>query len=246
MRYGAPPARRPTPGHTGRRHAALGLLLALMAVPLLLAGMPGHAWAQACPGQDRPVEVTLETRFDPARVNHSLSIERINALFRRTQGDATVRGHERAVGLTQTRSEFHFETRTELFQRADGRFCVYLRRVEATLAQVDTTIYVAREYPRGGCNYRVIYEHEKIHVGVYYFTHRDYAARLERLLGSLVRNVNPRVVASQEEARRIHAGMIESGVASLLDSMEAERARKNAALDSPGNYARERAKCPTW
>ncbi len=238
------PQQRPT-GSAVRRSGRFVLAGALLGL-CVLALAPPPVWAQACPGRDRPVQVTLETRFDPARVNHSLPIERINALYRQTEGDATVRGGERAVGLTRTRSEFRFQTRTEMFQRADGRYCVYLRKVEASLSQVDTTIYVAREYPRDSCNYKVIYEHEKIHVGVYFFTQQDYADRLRTLLGRLVRGVNPRIVANREQARTIHAGAIEGGVAGLLDAMEAERKRKNAALDSPENYARERAKCPAW
>lgn len=234
------------PRFRSARGRAGGSLLALAALLWGLAGFTPQAGAQSCPGRDRPVEVTLDAPFEPARVNHSLPIERIDALFRQTNGDATVRGAERAVGLTRTSSEFRFETRTEAFQRADGRFCVYLRRLDARLAQVDTTIYVAREYPRDSCNYSVIYEHEKIHVGIYYFTHQDYAERLQALLRRLVQGVNPRIVNTRAEARRAHAQAIEAGVAGLLDAMEAERKRKNAALDSPQNYARERAKCPSW
>jgi hypothetical protein len=209
-----------------------------------LSGVP--AMAASCPGRDRPVEVTLDTRFDPARVNHSLSRDRIQAMFTQTNGPASIQGNSQAVGLTRTRSEFRFRTRTELYTLGNGQVCVYLRGVEAELNQVDTVIYVAREYPRGGCNYNVIYEHEKIHVGVYYFTQETYAERLRRRITELTQRVNPRVTRTQDAARTLHAQIIEAGVADLLAGLEAERSRQNAALDTPENYARERAKCPTW
>lgn len=223
--------------------ARLLVAMGLVAVGLVSAR---PAVATACPGQDRPVSVTLETRFEPARVNHSLSRDRIHAMFTQSDGPASIQGNSHAVGLTRTRSEFRFRTSTELYTLRDGRVCAYLRGVEAELNQVDTVIYVAREYPRGGCNYNVIYEHEKIHVGVYYFTQKRYAERLRQRLTTLSRDVNPRVAATQEGARTVHAEMIEAGVADLLAEMEAERIRKNGALDTPENYARERAKCRTW
>lgn len=236
------------PPFHSRRHggapAGAGLAALVLVVVAGLSGAP--ALAASCPGQDRPVEVTLETRFDPARVNHSLSRDRIQAMFTQTNGPASIQGNSQAVGLTRTRSEFRFRTRTEMYTLGNGQVCVYLRGVEGELNQLETVIYVAREYPRGGCNYNVIYEHEKIHVGVYFFTQKTYAERLRRRITELTRRVNPRVARTQEAGRTLHAQIIEAGVADLLAGLEAERNRQNAALDSPGNYARERAKCPTW
>ncbi|WP_299438981.1 hypothetical protein [uncultured Rhodospira sp.] len=231
-------ARRHRPGKRFVCALVLGLSVAVLAVR--------PAQAIPCPGEDAPVRVELTTRFDTARVDHSRGRDAINAMFAEQRGKATIPQNGGAVGLTVTRSGFSFSTRTEIFRRRDGALCVYLRGVEAAMNQVDTVVYIAREYPKGSCNYRAIYEHEKMHVGVYYFTQKDYAPRVERELERLVRYVNPRVVRNRAEAREVHVEMINEGVAHVLEDMEAERRRRNAALDTPENYARERAKCPSW
>ncbi|MBB4285211.1 hypothetical protein [Roseospira goensis] len=230
-----------------RRAAPLGALLLGLALlpPALVPATP--AAAARCPGEDRPVQVRLDTRFDTARLDHTRGRDTINRLHQKTlEGEATIPTHGSAVGLTTTRSEFRFNTRTQYYRRSDGRYCVYLRAVEAELNQVDTMVYVSREFPKGSCNYNVTYQHEKKHVGIYYFTQKDYAPRIRAALARLVRNVNPRIVRSPADARTVHAAEINAGIAPLLAEMEAERKRRNALLDTPENYAAERAKCPTW
>lgn len=215
-----------------------------MAITLLLAAT--EAEAASCPVSDRPISVNLTTRFDTARVDHTKRREEIDRLFRETHGRATIPMDGGAVGLTVTRSEFRFNAQTQISPQRDGTYCVYLRSVDAQMNQVNTVVYINRDYPKGSCNYRVTYEHEKMHVGVYYFTQKDYAPRVRHALERLVRGVNPRIARSLEAARSLHAQAINAGIADLLAELEAERKRRNAALDTPDNYARERAKCPTW
>ncbi|SDE86547.1 hypothetical protein [Rhodospira trueperi] len=200
----------------------------------------------SCPGRDAPVQITLNTRFDPARLDHTRSRAQIHTMFQDSQSQPTMPVGGGAVGLTVTNAAFGFRTRIELFHRRDGMVCVYLRSVEAHMNQVDTVVYVAREYPKGSCNYDNIYEHEKMHVGVYYFTQRDYAPRVRERLQRLVRGINPQVVRTEAAAREVHTEILNRGVADLLADMEAERKRRNSALDTPENYRREQAKCPSW
>jgi hypothetical protein len=85
-----------------------------------------------------------------------------------------------------------------------------------------------------------------MHVGVYYFTQRDYAPRVRERLQRLVRSINPQVVRTEAAAREVHTEIINRGIADVLADMEAERKRRNGALDTPENYRREQAKCPRW
>jgi len=204
--------------------------------------------ATGCPGQDSAVIVRFESRFDTARVDHTREKRAIHRLFVQTNGAATrSHGHSgTAVGLTRTQSEFSFNTSTQLYRRSDGMYCVYLREVEAHLNQTNTVVYVSREFPKDSCAYTVTYAHEKKHVGIYYFTQKDFAPRIEATLRRLVANVNPRVVRSREAARGVHVALINDGLAGILAELEAERTRRNAALDSEDNYAREQAKCSSW
>lgn len=224
-----------------RAPAALALI-----VPLLLA-LGATAFAQSCPRDDRPVQVHLETRFDTARVDHTKSRNTINQMHLKSlAGQATIPSHGTAVGLTVTRSEFHYSTEVQFQRRRDGLYCVYLRSVDMQLNQVGTIVYISREFRKNSCNYNVTYEHEKKHVGIYYFTQKEYAPRFRETLARLVHGVNPQVVRTPAEARAIHATAIEVGLTPLLEEMEAERERRNGLLDTPQNYAAERAKCPTW
>ncbi|MBB4264730.1 hypothetical protein [Roseospira visakhapatnamensis] len=216
------------------------LLLAL----LMAAATPAHA--ASCPGADREVALTFRSVFDRARLDHTKPAATIDAMFTRMRKDASIARRGSAVGLTVTQSEFRFSTQIQYYKRSDGRFCVYLRSVDAHLNLRDTVIYVAREYPRGSCNFDVIYEHEKQHMRIHYRVLKAYAPRVKRTLQALIQHLNPRVVRTLDEARNEHAEVINNGVADLIESMESDRMRFNAALDTPENYARERDKCPSW
>ncbi|MQX35167.1 hypothetical protein [Roseospira navarrensis] len=228
------------------RLLGLGLLMmGLMVVGLL----PAPAVAASCPGERRPVTVEFSTRFDTASLDHTRRKEYIHGLFikqnalnRRPHGGA----QEMAVGLTATQSQFGFNTNVQVYRREGGGYCAYLRSVESYLNQIDTKVYVSRDFPRHSCAYEVTYAHEKKHVGIYYFTQKDFAPRIEARLRDLVSNTAPRVVGSVEEARRVHAREINAGMQPILDALEAERTRRNGMLDTPENYAREQAKCDNW
>ncbi|KAA5607482.1 hypothetical protein F1188_01580 [Roseospira marina] len=213
-----------------------------------LLGTATAAAAPTCPGHPQPVEVRFHARFDAARLDHTRGRHTINQMFLKSHGTATPPhgGLGTAVGLTATRSEFRFNTRTQMYRHANGGYCVYLRSVEAHLNQIDTVVYVAREFPKNSCAYDVTYAHEKKHVGIYYFTHKEFAARIETALRRLVLDVNPRLASSREAARTVHATMIEQGLADLLADLDRERTERNAMLDSDESYAREQAKCPSW
>jgi len=235
--------RAPAPKH----RLALTLIGLLAFAPLSVA--PSSApLAAGCQGQDRAVVVNFKSRFDTAEVDHTQGKRAIQRMFVRTNGEATrSHGHSSmAVGLTRTQSEFSFKTSTQIYRRGDGMYCVYLRTVEAHLNQIDTVVYVSRDFPKDSCAYNVTYAHEKKHVGIYYFTQKDFAPRIEAALRRLVANANPRVVRSHEAARGVHSALINDGLAGILAELEAERARRNAVLDSEENYAREQAKCSSW
>lgn len=210
---------------------------------LLLA--PG-ALAAGCPVQDQPVEVRFNTAFETARVDHTRSKAEIQAMYRESHGRATIPSGSEAVGLTVTHSEFRFNANTQLYRRNDGLYCVYLRTIDARLNQNDTVVYIAREFPKDSCPYTVTYHHEKQHVAVYYYTHKDFAPRIEAELRRRAAAARPRLVRSREAGRTLHAEELQAAMSDLLADMEDERRARNAALDTPENYERERAKCPTW
>jgi len=221
--------------------AGLGAILLLM-----ILGVATPADAASCHREDAPVELTFRSVFDRARLDHTKSAATINAMFERSQQDASIARKGGAVGLTTSQSEFRFSTQVRYYRRSDGLYCVHLKSVDAHLNQRNTTIYVAREFARGSCNFDVVYEHEKQHMRIHYRTLQEYAPRVKRALQRLVQRLDPRVVRTVAEVRNAYVDTINDGVEPLLEAMEEENRRRNQALDTPENYARESAKCPTW
>jgi len=227
--------------------AMAAVALGLLAGDVLATAITAQAFAaESCPGRRAPVDVTFQSDFQRVRLDHTKSAAAIHGLFLKSQKDASVTKGGRAVGLTTSRTEFRVETQTETYRRTDGRYCVYLRSVTAHLDQRDTVIYVAREFPRGSCNFNVIYAHEQQHMRIHYRVLQEYAPKVKRALSVVVERINLLVVRSLGEARSAHVDGINDGVTFLLDAMEKERAARNAALDTAENYANEQAKCPTW
>lgn len=78
--------------------------------------------------------------------------------------DDSVQSHVGGLMSGELRTTSNMNLMTETYQ-GFGATCLMINKITVKI-NVNPTIYIAREYPRGSCMYNSIFEHEKKHVQV--------------------------------------------------------------------------------
>lgn len=151
------------------------------------------------------------------------------------------------TGLTRTSANLELRVQGWRVDLGGGRRCVGLARADAIWKITEIRVDIAREYPPGGCQYRVIRDHENEHVAISRDAFRRWTPQAERVLRAAAERIAPRVTASDPDA--VTGEFKLALIAALKPTFEAysrELQARNAAIDTPGNYRRVNGLCPSW
>lgn len=211
-------------------------LAALFAAPAIAAECPPKGMASG------PVEVRLDTAIAEPAWRNDRSRRQLSELAGQDSG---LKGFQHS-GLTQSRTELRMTPSYRVVSYPNGRICVMLTGVQAVWRVTDLTVDIAREYPPGTCQHRVVHEHESEHVTIARAVYRAWVPKVEARLKEAARGIEPALVRDSEaEAQRMTARLMKS-VQSELDAYQADLKARQAVIDTPGNYRAESAKCPSW
>ena len=106
---------------------------------------------------------------------------------------------------------------------------------------------IASEYPPGGCNYRIIREHEGLHVAFAHDTFREWAPRIEQALREAAERIAPQVTATDPaRVSREIEGRLKAALQPAFDGFRADLSARNAGIDTAENYRKTLALCPRW
>ncbi len=150
------------------------------------------------------------------------------------------------LGLTMSRYALSATTRNEHRKTGDGRVCAWIVRVDAVLSIPAMTVYVAREYAPGSCQYRAVMAHEQEHVRITGSLVPAFAPELEAELKARLQAAMPVVadgfIAAETEVNR----RLERIMAELIERLEARREGANALIDTEESYRRTADQCAGW
>jgi len=129
---------------------------------------------------------------------------------------------------------------------ARGKFCGQLTKVTARIGYEELTVYVARKYRPGSCNYRSILDHENQHVAVFRDTMTKYAARVEHRLNRTAGRMKPVLASTANQAAKLLQNKLQRELKPLFREMDREMDHRNGKLDTAKNYRQEQARCSNW
>ncbi|CUW40358.1 protein of unknown function [Magnetospirillum sp. XM-1] len=187
--------------------------------------------------------VTFSTWMAEPVYSGEESRARITALSGKTRAES----NEFTTGLTRTTTNLELRVQGWQIDLGQGRRCMGLARVEAVWKITEIKVDVAREYPPGGCQYRVIRTHEDEHVAISRDTFRHWTPQAESVLRNAAARINPRISTASADA--VTAEFKDQLTAAMRPTFEAfanELRVRNAAIDTPGNYRRVNGQCPSW
>jgi hypothetical protein len=213
----------------------IGVLLASAAaiVPQARAG-------QLCPGAPTErYQVNVRTQVPPPKINHSLN----RAQFGLMVGHLT----DDILGMMTDAFKIEYAANYAVEPYGDA-YCFWVKDIDVLLRYETPDVYIAREYRRGSCNYKVTLEHEMQHVKVA----RDYMGRfVTKMRSTLTSLLIPKpksavVIESPAKAKREAEQLLQRLIYSVYEQLQIEMGKAQAKVDSPREYKRLGRKCKNW
>lgn len=203
---------------------------------------PDAAVAASCP--TTPVS-TLSVVVDIVDYvyDHSRSVAELGNIER---GSATTSGHDvkRMLGLTRQGFDITIDTAKAMtVPRSDGGLCVGFTD-GAIRMRLTTEIYLVRELPEGSCLYNEILNHEQRHANVGKRLFSDLGGHIEAALAGALKSRPFVPVASREVVAREALRMLQEIVAPYYKDFQSTYRKRQAIIDTSGEYARVAAACP--
>lgn len=203
---------------------------------LLAILLAGHCRADACDQLPKP-SVTIQRLDERLVVNTQYGYKTLNHL-----GGALVHPGTQVLGLTRGNAVAQLATNTPMLVDRSGRWECASPQLTLTIGFKPMTIYVANEFPEGGCAYREIYQHELRHVKTY----QTHLANIEK---ELLDTLNRRFATGSPW--RGPVGQLRGRLQRELDErwlpyIQREIGRSDEAqalIDTPEEYARVANAC---
>ena len=226
------------------RSAAV-ILVAVAAGAGGLSG-PGPATAAvACPKAEILPRVSFKTLAGRVTYDTGKSREQLARLQGRKGAQSRKRGWN-PIGLTLTELQFRMDISINTLSRKANRHCATVAGIKAELGYDEITIYIAKRYPRGSCQYLSVLEHENEHLAIFRDTLARYGPKVERRLVQAASRLKPLTGRSPNQAAAKIQKALQRKIEPLFKEMNKVMDRENDRIDTAENYHREQARCSKW
>jgi hypothetical protein len=218
---------------------AIRICLFRCLLSLLAAAVSDDACARGfraeCEARLESTSVSATPESTPYITSSALSIGEL------TIKDPPRQAHERTLGLTVAHyvSTINFE-QNGLRGANPGEYCMR-PHFSVKLSYSPIEVYVGREIPRGSCAYAEVVHHEEKHVAAYVRQLREAAAAVERAMRAYYGNVIFYGDADQLATQLTY--QVKQHWLPLAEQQLSAVEEVQQAIDSPQEYARNRAAC---
>lgn len=213
----------------------------------LTAGLaaPAEALAAArCPAAEALPRVSLETH--PGKVIYNTLKNRRQLQRLQGQTGASSRRGWRPIGLTLTELEFRMNISVNTMARKGRGHCATVAGVKSSLGYDKITIYIAKRYPKGSCQYLSVLAHENEHLAIFRDTLAVYGPRVERRLTAAASAMKPVLAPTPARAAAKIQKALQREMEPLFKEMNRRLDIENDRIDTPLKYHGEQARCSTW
>lgn len=231
----------------------MGFFSRLFLVLVLLTVLPDLAQAAGCyQVKPAPTKINVSVELPEPFYNLKQDIKTVNK-NRAEINDAWIakNGMHKVwkssdmvlLGYAEGEMALYYTARLDI-QKYDSYgvyYCLYIKDIDISM-MFRTRIVIPNNFKNGGCRFNLVHEHELRH----YQTNRDVAQKftdqLRRDLPVMVRemeNRQPYIEGKhvKKVAENLKASLQDSVKAYIIDSMQAELARRNGQIDTPEEYA---------
>lgn len=170
--------------------------------------------------------VQVELSQPPRRSSDALSL----AELRRAASAAGFSGP--VVGAYQQTIAYHADIDATAQDVAQGKACLAPRSVIVHV-QIERIIYIPREFLNDNCLSKLSREHEEKHAQAQDSVLDDLKPQIMSAVRKVIDENSRPAAPSDREALATFTTEVQSSIEAVLDKIEAERRRRNAAVDTP-------------
>jgi hypothetical protein len=209
-------------------------MIRILALALFLVS--SSAWPDECDALPPP-SVTVKRLEESVTLNRAYNYKSITVL-----ASTEHRSAKRVLGLTRGKATVKFDVQMSSLIDHSGRWECTSPKIVVSFGYSPMTVYVAREFPAGGCAYNAIYQHELRHV-------KTYQAHLSSIERDITEALNQRFVTGSPSRGSVGQArsMLEKEIHERwmpYIKREIERVESAQALiDTPDEYARVGERC---
>lgn len=215
-------------------------LLPVLFIGLLLPHTAAASTATPCPTFPETSVIVRQT-FAAPRYNFQQSLASLRRIAE-TQS-AAIFHRDQPVGLALGELTVSMAMQANAVLGTDKLVCAKPAVLNVEVGFQNSTIYVARELPRRTCAHNEILEHEEHHVEIDRQLLKEYMPIIERFLQTSVRELGTVKAKDPTIAEEKMQTFIKGQLDKISEKMNAERARRQAAHDSPEEYQRLAVVC---
>ncbi|WP_139776580.1 hypothetical protein [Oceanospirillum multiglobuliferum] len=199
--------------------------------------------ANACPVQHNNTEIKFEMITGEPSYDHSHSSAQINRLSKKQLGKNWYQ-----AGLTVAKLQYQQSINVTYYDLGRGQYCMRLSGVDFKLGYTDVNVYIDKKYPRNSCEFASVLDHENRHVLVNITTLKKHFPIIEREMKNFIHSLKPvhfRKAEQQAVTEQLKA-KLQKQMMQLVNAVNNEVQRGNAAMDTKANYLKEQAQCSNW
>jgi hypothetical protein len=197
-------------------------------------------------GEGAPVRYVYGFR-EPV-ISHDYSTAQIEALELGSANASDLQYH--IEGLTQA----GFETNTEYhcggYKRwFSDEYVMWIDSMTVEFSYNTMNVYVTNAFPEGSCQYEQILAHERQHVEIHREVYKEFQGKIQEAMSAatgLPTHSHPITTLNWDQGKEGLGKMITQVVEPVFDDFQTELQQRQVQLDSPGNYAELRSRCPNW
>ncbi len=215
-------------------------------LPVLLAALtavPASLWAITIGCNEyRPATIEVRPVFQEVDYEFRQPMMRIRDIADADQAGAQPESWP--VGLAT--GQLYMSITQDIYKsRAayDPNTCGQIKAIRIELGFINNKIYVAREFPRRSCPYKVVLAHEEKHKTVDRVLLREYATKARSYFAEVAKGIGVLRHPSGAAIDTQIAAVVNEAMDGFSSEMESERRRRQKEVDSDEEYARITASC---
>lgn len=226
------------------RHAAAALLMLWPPAsgPAVAQEAAQEPAADACPVEPVPA-LSIVADVLPYVYDHSRPVDGLGGI---AQSSPTTSGHDvqQMLGLTRQSFEVSINTaKAVTLVRPDGSACVGF--TDGTiLLRLRTDIFIASELAEGSCLYGQVLDHEERHANVGRRLFEEFIVTVDAAVKDALRHTPYIAVANRDTGPQAAMARLRSIVEPHYRDFKSTYRKRQAIIDSSGEYARVREACP--
>ncbi len=191
-----------------------------------------------------PTEVDVKVQYDDVDYDYTTPMLKIRDLSEGGKGKDTLHSEAWPVGLST--GEMYFRVNSDMMKMRAGysqTTCGQIKAIRVEFGFKDNKIYVAKEFPKRSCPFKIVLAHEEKHKAVDRAILEDYGDKIRVAM----RDIATRIGVAQSASAIVVDDQINSAfnqaVDKLMRSVEDDLKDRQKGVDTKAEYQRVTDSC---